>query len=282
MALPWLSANTCNSMWRGAVTYFSISTRASPNALLASRCAPFERGLELGVLVDAAHALAAAARDRLDQHRVADLVGFLLEKRGVLPLAVIARHDRHAGLLHQRLGAVFEAHGADRAGRRADECNARSDAGLGELRIFRKEAVARMNALRARALRDLDQPIDAEIALGRGRRSDRVRLVAFAHMQRVTISLGIDRNGAQPQPARRAGDPAGNLAAVGDQDRRKHARRISTAEACCPARWTSVSVSVGRKSAALRVGAGGGGSTDIGAGSGGGGSRVSRACRRGA
>ena len=37
----------------------------------------FERGLELGVLVDAAHALAAAAGHRLDQHRIADLVGLL-------------------------------------------------------------------------------------------------------------------------------------------------------------------------------------------------------------
>ena len=40
-----------------------------------------ERRLEIGVLVDAAHALAAAAGDRLDQHRIADLVGLLLEKR---------------------------------------------------------------------------------------------------------------------------------------------------------------------------------------------------------
>ena len=35
-----------------------------------------ERGLEIGVAVDPAHALAAAAGHRLDQHRVADLVGF--------------------------------------------------------------------------------------------------------------------------------------------------------------------------------------------------------------
>ena len=77
MTLPWRSANTCISMWRGAVTYFSISTRASPNARLRLALRAFERGVELGVLVDAAHALAAAARHRLDQHRIADLVGLL-------------------------------------------------------------------------------------------------------------------------------------------------------------------------------------------------------------
>ena len=38
-ALPWLSANTWISMWRGAVRYFSISTRSSPKPAAASRCA---------------------------------------------------------------------------------------------------------------------------------------------------------------------------------------------------------------------------------------------------
>ena len=121
----------------------------------------FQRGVELGVLVDAAHALAAAARDRLDQHRIADLVGLLLEELRVLQFAVIAGHDRHAGLLHQRLGPVLQPHGADRGRRRSDEHDAGRRAGFGELRILRQEAVARMDAvcaLRARAT--VDQLLD--------------------------------------------------------------------------------------------------------------------------
>src|SRR3954453_3316849 len=35
--LPWLSPNICTSMWRGRSTYFSISTRSSPNEEAASR-----------------------------------------------------------------------------------------------------------------------------------------------------------------------------------------------------------------------------------------------------
>ena len=107
----------------------------------------FERGIELGMLVDAAHALAAAARDRLDQHRIADLVGLLLEELRVLPLAVIAGHDRHAGLLHQRLGLVLQPHGADRGRRRTDEHDAGRGARFGELRVLRQEAVAGMDAV---------------------------------------------------------------------------------------------------------------------------------------
>ena len=41
--------------------------------------AAFERVVEVLGGVDLAHALAAAARDRLDQHRIADRAGFLLE-----------------------------------------------------------------------------------------------------------------------------------------------------------------------------------------------------------
>ena len=150
MALPCVSANTCISMWRGAVTYFSISTRASPNDDFRFALRAFERRVEIGVLVDAAHALAAAAGDRLDQHRIADLVGLLLEELRLLPLAVIARHHRHAGLLHQRLGAILQAHRADRRRRRADEDDAGGGAGFGERGVLGEKAVARMDAVARR------------------------------------------------------------------------------------------------------------------------------------
>ena len=136
---------------------FDVSRRGDElldqHARVAERGLPFalralERVIEVGVPIDAMHALAAAAGHRLDQHRVADLVGFLLEKTGVLARTMIARQDRNAGLRHQRLGAVLEAHGADRFGRRTDEHDAGARAILGELRVLRQETVARMDALR--------------------------------------------------------------------------------------------------------------------------------------
>ena len=180
MALPWRSAKICISIWRGALTYFSISTRSSPKADFRLALGGGERGFEIGVAVDAAHALAAAAGHRLDQHRIADLVGLLLEEFRLLHLAVIAGHHRHAGFLHQRLGAVLQAHGADRRGRRADEDDAGIDAGLREVGVLRQEAVAGMDAVGARRLRGGDQFVDAQIAVGRRRRADGVRLVGRA------------------------------------------------------------------------------------------------------
>ena len=42
-------------------------------------------------------------------------------------------------------------------------------------------------------------------------------------MQGAGVSLRIDRDGAQAQPLRGAGNAAGNLAAIGDQDGFEHA-----------------------------------------------------------
>ncbi len=62
-------------MWRGERIYFSMQ-----HAVVAERAgrlalAEVQRIGEVGGGIDAAHALAAAARDGLDQHRIADRVG---------------------------------------------------------------------------------------------------------------------------------------------------------------------------------------------------------------
>ena len=185
----------------------------------------FQHGFEIGMLVDAPHPLAAAAGDGLDQHRIADLISLLLEEGRLLAIAVIARHHRHPGLLHQRLGAAFQSHGADRLRRRADEDEAGLCARLGELGILRKKSVARMHTLRAGLPRHLDQLVDAQIAFGRRRRPDRISLVALPNVKRACVSVRIDRDGAKPKPRGGARDPAGDLAAVGNQDRREHEPR---------------------------------------------------------
>ena len=75
--------------------------------------AALQVGLEIGGLVDLAHTLAAAARDRLDQHRIADGVGFLLQPFDRLVGAEIAGRDRHARCHHQCLGGILEPHRLD-------------------------------------------------------------------------------------------------------------------------------------------------------------------------
>ena len=75
-------------------------------------------------VVDAAHAAPAAARDRLDQHGIADLVGLLLEEFRRLVVAVIAGHDRRAGLSISALAALFRPMARIAAPAAADEDDA--------------------------------------------------------------------------------------------------------------------------------------------------------------
>ncbi len=98
--------------------------------------AAFERFQESVRLLDLAHALAAAAGDRLDQHRITDLVGLGLEMVRLLIVAMIARRDGHARLFHQLLGAVLQTHRLDGFGRRPHKGDPRFRAGAGELGVL--------------------------------------------------------------------------------------------------------------------------------------------------
>ena len=82
-ALPWASASTWTSTWRGPRNppLDEHPVVAEARAGLASRS--FERVAEAGFGVGAPHPLAATPRDRLHQHRKADAAG-VGEKRRVV------------------------------------------------------------------------------------------------------------------------------------------------------------------------------------------------------
>ena len=181
-----------------------------------------QRGLEVGRLVDRAHALAATARAGLDQHRVADAVGLALQQRRVLVVAVVAGHQRHAGLLHQLLRLGLQAHGLDRRGRRADEDQAGVGAGLRELLVLAEEAVARMHRLGARGLGGLEDLLPAQVAVLRRAAAQVHRLVAGAHVVGMRVGIGVHGDRADRHAARGGGDTAGDLATVRNQDLLKH------------------------------------------------------------
>jgi len=122
--------------------------------------------------LDAAHALAAAARRRLDQDGIADGVGFLQQALRRLVVAVIAGGQGHAGRLHQLFRLRLGAHGADRLQRRADEDKVRFRAGAAKSLVLRQKAVAGMDGLRAGPLGRRDDFFRDEIGVARRRRAD--------------------------------------------------------------------------------------------------------------
>jgi len=172
---------------------------------------------EFGCAAYDAHALAAAARAGLDQHRPADALRLAGKKRRFLVVAVVAGDERHAGPFHQRLGRRLGTHGADGSHGRADEDESRCGAGLREVLVLRQEAVARMDGLRACLLRGSNDALDVQVGLARGRRADADRRVGHAHVASRRVGFRVHRHRPHAQAACRADDPAGDFTAIGDQ-----------------------------------------------------------------
>ena len=103
--------------------------------------------MQVDVVAGHAHAAAAAAGRRLDQHRIADLFGQTQGLRFVVNQALAAGHDGDAGLLGQLAGLVLVAEQLHRLVRRADELDLAVAADLGEMCVLGEEAVAGMDRL---------------------------------------------------------------------------------------------------------------------------------------
>ena len=110
-----------------------------------------ERLAQLARRADDAHAAAAAAGDRLDDHREARGPCAIL-RRLLLAVdrAVAARQDRDAGLLHRAPRARLVAEQPDDVRRRADELDVAGLADFGEVGALGQEAVARDGSRRRR------------------------------------------------------------------------------------------------------------------------------------
>ena len=80
-----------------------------------------------------------------------------------------------------------------------------------------------MDGLGAVLLRRFENPIHAQIALGRRRGPDVLGFVRQANVQRAAIGIREDRDAANLHLAQRANDAHGDLATIGDQDSTKHA-----------------------------------------------------------
>ena len=133
--------------------------------------ARLERGIEVLLARDRAHALAAAAGDRLDEQREADVLarGRLERHRVGARQLVVTRRHRHARAAHQLLRRGLVAHRAHRVARRADERDARGGTRVGEPRILGEEAVTRVERLGARRRTRVEQRVALEVRVARRR-----------------------------------------------------------------------------------------------------------------
>src|SRR3546814_1039710 len=88
---------------------------------------------------------------------------------------------------------------SDRRRFRSDPYQPGIDHGLRELRILRQETVSGMDRLGAARLRRSDDLLTNQIGFARRRRPDVHDLVGLTHMQRLGVSIRIDRNGPRSE-----------------------------------------------------------------------------------
>ena len=125
-ALPWVSASTCISMWRGHVEVaLEVDLGAAeggraPRAAADSSASAASPGPD-----DDLHPAPAAAVRGLDRDRPAESLAERDDLVGVRDRLGAPGHRRHAGALGGEARADLVAHHLDRLGGRADEGDAR-------------------------------------------------------------------------------------------------------------------------------------------------------------
>ena len=128
------------------------------------------------------------------------------------------RHDGNPRLFRQLAGRNLRAQQAHDRGFRADEGDAGRRAGLGELGILGKKAIAWMHGVNLRLPRHADDVLDVEIGLHRFlARADAIGFVRLEAMQGKPILMREHADRTNTQLARRAHDTNGDLAAIRHQ-----------------------------------------------------------------
>ena len=114
------------------------------------------------------------------------------------------------------------AHRTNGLGLGADEDDALLLERLAEGCPFGEEAIAGMHGLRAGLFAGFDDLLGDEVALRSGRRADMDRLIRHLDMHGIAVGVRIDGDGGNAHLPRRLDHPAGDLAAIGDQDFLEH------------------------------------------------------------
>ena len=110
-AVPWVSAISCTSTWRGSGDDALHEHRRVTERLEPLGAGALEGLGQAGRVVDPADAPTAATRRRLDHQRVADGLGVTPSGVEIVDRTAAPRGDRHIGLLGQQLGADLVARG---------------------------------------------------------------------------------------------------------------------------------------------------------------------------
>ena len=192
-----------------------VALAVAKNGLALGSC--FNKGLcRIFHALDLTNTATAAARTRLNKHGAANALSLGRCLLGTFE-QIAARHDGHARRGSRSTCGVLVAHAVDHLGRRTNKRQAILVAVAHEARLLGEKAIAGMNCLSSRLHGTGEHSIVVEVALGKTRAADAIRLVGKLHVQRVRIGRGVDGDGLDAHIAARADNTDRDFAAVGDE-----------------------------------------------------------------
>ena len=192
-----------------------VALAVAKNGLAFGTC--FNKGLcRVFHAVDLANTATAATGTRLNKHGAANALGLDRCLLGTFE-QIAARNDGHARRGSRSTCGVLVAHAVDHLGRRTNKRQAILVAVAHKARLLGEKAIAGMNCLSSRLYGTGEHGIVVEVALGKTRAADAIRLVGKLHVQRVRIGRGVDGDGLDAHIAARADNTDRDFAAVGDE-----------------------------------------------------------------
>jgi len=130
----------------------------------------------------------------------------------------MARHGRDVGLAAAFLDSILSPIAAMAPGLGPMKTMPAVASAPGKGFALGQKSIAGMHGFRPGLAAGRDDLLDHQIAFGRLWRPDQNGLVGHLDMQRVAIGLRINRNRLDPHAAGSLDDPAGDLAAICDQN----------------------------------------------------------------
>src|SRR5262249_27548747 len=108
----------------------------------------------------------------------------------------------------------------------SDELDIALAAYFGKMRVFREEAVTRVDCFDVGNFGSADEPIDLEVAVCRCRRADAYGFVGEAEVRRPAVRFAIHGDNFNAEITARADDPQCDFTAIGHKNSLKHKSEI--------------------------------------------------------
>src|SRR5216684_637891 len=163
-----------------------------------------------------AHAATAPTRGSLQYQGIPDARRFFRKLFLAFDDAVAPRDGRQAGGFHFPARAVLLSHHFDDFRPWTDEGDFGSFTNFGEIGVLAQEAIPRMDGVDVGNFRGANHLWNVQIALAAAGRANAHRFIGKSNVERVTIRLGIYRNGGNAELLAGANDPQGDFPAIGD------------------------------------------------------------------